>query len=90
MTNRKAKVYATATVLGLGALGGFALGSNPGTTVAPGQASGGNGATTAVVTGASGATTAVGAEATQSGTTTRAPIVTRTSGAGGTGQPVDD
>ena len=30
MTNRRAKIAATATVLGLGALGGVALGTNPG------------------------------------------------------------
>lgn len=89
MTNRRAKAYATATVLGLGALGGFALGSNPGTPVVSGQASGAHGAT-AVVTSASGATAAVGTEATQATTAgTRAPIVTRTSGAGGT-VPTDD
>ncbi len=83
MTNRRAKAYATATVLGLGALGGFALGSNPGTPVVSGQATGAHGAT-AVVTSASGATTAVGSEATQaSAASTRAPIVTRTSGGGG-------
>ena len=91
MTNRRSKAYATATVLGLGALGGFALGSNPGTPVVAGQASSANGTTTAVVTTASGATTLVGAEATQATTAgTRAPIVTRTSGASGGLQPTDD
>jgi hypothetical protein len=91
MTNRRAKAYATATVLGLGALGGFALGSNPGSPVVSGQASGGGAhGATAVVTSASGATTAVGTEATQATTAgTRAPIVTRTSGAAG-GVPTDD
>ena len=92
MTNRRAKAYATATVLGLGALGGFALGSNPGTaTVSGGQTGVATGGTAAVVTGASGATAAVGTEATQATVAnTRAPIVTRASGAGGGVRPTDD
>ncbi len=90
MTNRRAKAYATATVLGLGALGGFALGSNPGTPAVSGQAGSANGATTAIVTSASGATTVVGTEATRAtAANTRAPIVTRASGAGGAA-PTDD
>jgi hypothetical protein len=90
MTNRKAKAYATATVLGLGALGGFALSSNPGTPVVSGGASSAGGATTAIVTSASGAIITVGPEATQAtAANTRAPIVTRASGAGGA-VPTDD
>jgi hypothetical protein len=54
MSNRRAKIAATATVLGLGALGGVALGTNPGAPGAGGQlaASGGSGS---IVTSASGA-----------------------------------
>ncbi len=90
MTNRKAKVYATATVLGLGALGGVALGSNHGMPTVAGQRSAGSGTTASVATTTSGASAAVGTEATRStAASTRAPIITRTSGAG-TGQPTDD
>jgi hypothetical protein len=85
MTNRRAKAMATATVLGLGALGGVALGSNPGVPAATQQVAGGaGGATAAVVTSASGATTAVPTTQTVanvSGAPKRAPIVTRASGA---------
>jgi hypothetical protein len=83
MTNRRAKAIATATVLGLGALGGVALGSNPGV---PGVAhQGGVGATASVTTGASGAAATAGGQtvAVKNGTGTRAPIVTRASGGGG-------
>ncbi len=84
MTNRRAKVAAGATVVGLAALGGVALGSNPGTPGAVQQ--GEAGATASVVTGASGAAaTAEAATATaKNGTEARAPIVTRSSGAGTT------
>ena len=84
MTNRRAKAMATATVLGLGALGGVALGSNPGPPVAAPQAGGGGGATAAVVTSASGAAAAPATQtvALHRAATTRAPIVTRASGAG--------
>jgi hypothetical protein len=89
MTNRRAKAIATATVLGLGALGGVALGSNPGV---PGVAQqGGAGATAAVTTGASG--TGVPASQTvavKRATGVRAPIVTRASGAGSPIAPRDD
>lgn len=81
MTNRRAKAIATATVLGLGALGGVALGSNPGLPAA-GQLAGA-GTTAPVTTGASGAATLpatqpVAAKSVAPG----GPIVTRASGGG--------
>jgi hypothetical protein len=90
MTNRRAKAVATATVLGLGALGGVALGSNPGMPSAAQQASGG--ATASVLTSASG-TAAVPTSQTvaiKSVASGRAPIVTRASGGGLTSVPRDD
>jgi hypothetical protein len=87
MTNRRAKIAAGATVVGLAALGGAALGSNPGmpSAVQQGEA----GATAAVTTSTSGATAGETALATaKNGTAKRAPIVTRASGA--TGAPRDD
>jgi len=86
MNNRRAKAAATATVLGLGALGGVAMATNQGVpaTVAQG------GATTAsVTTSASGAVTSQ-TTATGEGASTRAPIVTRASGGAGSVIPVDD
>ncbi len=82
MTNRRAKAVATATVLGLGALGGVALGSNPGNPGVVHQ--GGAGATAAVTTGASGAVASASGQAvaTSNATGSRAPIVTRASGGG--------
>lgn len=80
MNNRRAKLAAGATVLGLGALGGVALGTNHGVpaatqrvAVAPGSAP--------VVTTASGAIVNQPV-AVRSGASTRPPIVTRASGAG--------
>lgn len=83
MTNRRAKLAAGATVLGLGALGGVALGSNPGVPAVSREAAAGTGAT-AVVTSASGAG-AVPVSQSTAGVpySTRPPIVTRASGAGG-------
>jgi hypothetical protein len=83
MTNRRAKVAATATVLGLGALGGVAMATNQGL---PAQVGGAR--TASVTTGASstGATT-VAASTTGS---SHAPIVTRASGGAGGLAPVDD
>ncbi len=80
MTNRRAKAAATATVVGLGALGGVALGTNPGVSTATQQASGGSGA--AIVTGTSGAASVPTSQtvAVRRGASTRAPIVTRASG----------
>lgn len=88
MSERRAKAAAVATVLGLGALGGVALGSNPGPPVATQQAGAGSGSA-AVVTGASGAAAVPASQtvAVHRSVTTRAPIVTRASG--GTA-PVDD
>ncbi|HET7122365.1 MAG TPA: hypothetical protein VFI17_14075 [Solirubrobacterales bacterium] len=87
MTNRRAKIAAGATVVGLAALGGAALGSNPDLPAPTGQMAS-SGGSAAVVTGASGAavpttqTVAVKSEV-------RPPIVTRASGAPGAA-PVDD
>ena len=55
MTNRRAKIAAGATVLGLGALGGVALGTNHGVPVATQRLAAGTGSAP-VVTSASGAT----------------------------------
>lgn len=60
MTNRRAKIAAGATVVGLAALGGVALGANPGPPVSTPVASTSGAA--AVVTGASGAATVPVAE----------------------------
>jgi len=83
MSNRRAKIAATATVLGLGALGGVALGTNPGAPAAGRQlaSSGGSGS---IVTSASGASAAptTQAVAVRGEIGARAPIVTRASGAG--------
>ena len=86
MGGKRAKIAATATVLGLGALGGVALESNHGLPVQTAQVRSGSGA---VVTTASGATVpaaqpAVAGEAAP----TRAPIVTRASG--GAAVSIDD
>jgi hypothetical protein len=89
MSNRRAKAVATATVLGLGALGGVALGSNPGMPSAAQQA--GGRATASVTTSAS--TSAVPTSQTvalKSAINGRAPIVTRASGGGLGGVPHDD
>ena len=79
MTNRRAKAVATATVLGLGALGGVALGSNPGMPSATQPTAAGAGA---VVTSASGTAAAPSTQtvANLNGAVKRAPIVTRASG----------
>ncbi|MGN6257628.1 MAG: hypothetical protein ACTHN3_07750 [Solirubrobacterales bacterium] len=78
MTNRRAKIAAGATVVGLAALGGVALGTNPGMPAAT-QVASTNG--TSVVTSASGAATVPAVQnATQH--STRPPIVTRASGGG--------
>lgn len=78
MTNRKAKIAAGATVVGLAALGGVALGTNPGTPVTQRVASSSG---SPIVTSASGAAMV---PATQSAglRSTRPPIVTRASGGG--------
>lgn len=86
MTTRQAKIAATATMLGLGALGGVALGTNPGAPVATQQVGGGGSATASVVTGASGASAVPASQAVAlHRSTPRAPIVTRASGGGSVG-----
>lgn len=81
MSGKRAKIAATATVLGLGALGGVALESNHGLPVQTAQVRSGSGA---VVTTASGATVPTAQPAAAGKTaTTRPPIVTRASGSGG-------
>lgn len=89
MTNRRAKIAAGATVVGLAALGGVALGGNPGMQAAPQQASaGGSGA--AVVTSASGAAVPTTQTVAVKRGETRLPIVTRASGGGLGFAPEDD
>lgn len=78
MTNRRAKIAAGATVVGLGALGGVALGTNPGM---PAQQVASLNGSSPVVTGASGAAT-VPATQNAASQETRPPIVTRASGGG--------
>lgn len=79
MTNRRAKIAAGATVVGLAALGGVALGTNPGPPASTQVAS--TSGSSSVVTGASGAATVPVAE-TVARHQTRLPIVTRVSGGG--------
>jgi len=79
MRERRARIAAGATVLGLGALGAAAMGSNHGMPTA--TQAGPNGATAAVTTTASGTALPV-SQATSGKATTRPPIVTRASGAG--------
>lgn len=81
MTNRRAKIAAGATVVGLAALGGTALGTNPGMPAASQQVAGA-GKSAAVVTSASGAAAAVPATQNVALNRTRPPIVTRASGGG--------
>ena len=83
MNNRRAKLMAGATVLGLGALGGVAMGTNQGFPASKQLAANGS---SAVVTCASGA---VAAQPTTATASTRPPIVTRASG-GGLPVQVDD
>lgn len=78
MTNRRAQIAATATVLGLGALGGVALGTNHGVPAATQGVAG----STSVVTSASGAVAPASQPVALHSTTTRPPIVTRASGGG--------
>jgi hypothetical protein len=80
-SNRRARVAATATVLGLGALGGVALGTNPGVPAAGQQSSAGT-TSAAIVTSASGAAATVPAATVKPRSTVQKPIVTRASGGG--------
>ena len=77
MTNRRAKIAAGATAVGLAALGGVALGTNPGPPATMQVAS--TSGSSSVVTSASGAATVPVAE-TGAQHQTRPPIVTRASG----------
>ena len=89
MTNQRAKIAATATVLGLGALGGIALGTNQGMPATTAQV-GGSGSES-IATASSGSTAAVTRPAvTNRGITTRPPIVTRASGGAAGFSPIDD
>lgn len=83
MTNRRAKIAAGATVLGLGALGGVALGTNHGVPVVTQKVAAAPGAAP-VVTSASGAAVTPVNQPIEVGTSpsTRPPIITRSSGAG--------
>lgn len=88
MTNRRAKIAAGATVVGLGALGGVALGTNPGMPTGA-QVASVNGSSP-VVTSASGAA-AVPATQNAALHQNRPPIVTRASGGvGGTNFTEED
>jgi hypothetical protein len=89
MKDRKAKIAAAATVVGLGALGGVALGTNPGMPAAKtAQVQPGSGP---VVTSASGtAVPASPSTVVRAGTTRRPAIVTRASGGGSGFQSFDD
>jgi len=83
MNNRRAKLMAGATIVGLGALGGVAMGTNQGLPAAQQLAANGSGS---VVTSTSGA---VATQATGTAASTRAPIVTRASG-GAAPAEIDD
>lgn len=83
MSNRRAKLMAGATVLGLGALGSAAMGTNQGLPAPRQLAANGSGS---IVTSSSGAAVAQPAGATAE---TRPPIVTRVSG-GGAPVEIDD
>ncbi|HEY7255501.1 MAG TPA: hypothetical protein VH476_02360 [Solirubrobacterales bacterium] len=88
MKNRKARIAAASTILGLGALGGVALGTNHGMPAQTAQVRPGSGP---IVTGASGTavpTSQVNVERT--GTSNRPPIVTRASGGPAAVEPFDD
>ena len=87
MSGKRARIAATATVLGLGALGGVALESNHGLPAQTAQVRSGSGT---VVTTASGASVPAAQPAAAGEATTRAPIVTRASGGGAGGIQVDD
>lgn len=83
MNNRRAKLMAGATVLGLGALGGVAMGTNHGPPSSPQLAANGSGS---IVTSASGT---LATQTTSATASTRAPIVTRASG-GAAPAEIDD
>lgn len=80
MKDRKAKVAATATAIGLAALGGAALGSNHGLTAPVAMTANGR---APIVTGASGSTATTHGVAGTAAEGHQAPIVTRTSATAG-------
>jgi hypothetical protein len=84
--NKRAKIAATATVIGLGGLGGVALGTNHGMPSAARQASSG----APLVTSASGAAAPASQPVTAAGESTRPPIITRASGGVSGLVPEDD
>jgi hypothetical protein len=88
MRSKRAKIVATATVLGLGGLAGVALESNHGLPTQLAQV--GKHGSAPVVTTASGATVPASKATTGEAATTRPPIVTRASGGAGGVRPVDD
>ena len=88
MNNRRAKLAAGATVLGLGALGGVALGTNQGIPATTQQLAGTAGSAP-VVTSASGAAVSQPI-AVRTASETRPPIVTRASGGALPSAKIDD
>lgn len=86
-SDRRAKIAAVATVAGLTALGGAALGSNHG-PMAPAATTVAANGRAPIVTSASGWTTVTTAGST--GGAHHRPIVTRTSTAASGGVPTDD
>lgn len=86
---RRAKIATGATIVGLGALGGVALGSNHGVPAYQRAATTGSGS---IVTSASGATAVPAGEAipVSAGSNSRAPIVTRASGGAAPSMETDD
>ncbi len=90
MSNRRAKLAAGATVMGLGALGGVALGTNPGVPATATQQVAGGGSAP-IVTSASGtATPASQPVAVRTNPGARPPIVTRASGGALPASEIDD
>jgi hypothetical protein len=91
MNNRRAKLAAGATVLGLGALGGVALGTNQGITAATQQVAGAGGSAP-IVTSASGAAATPASQpiAVRTSSGPRPPIVTRASGGALPASEIDD
>ena len=85
MNDSRAKLMAAATALGLGALGGVAMGTNHGLPSSPRLAANGSGS---IVTSTS-TSGALATQTTSATASTRAPIVTRASG-GGAPAEIDD
>ena len=91
MRNRRAKLAAGATVLGLGALGGVALGTNQGIPAATQQVAGAGGSAPIVTSASGAAATPVSRPiAVRSNPGTRPAIVTRASGGAPPASEVDD